>query len=183
MAEGHASINERVAAQRTLLAVTRRVGNVLPPFSTWLLGGFGAAFSLVLANIDTVSKFIAITHIRFGLLIFLASLVIAVLATYLSTIVKAALGAQEDGEALGKEIVLLPGKFDLTLYLAEYERGLLPPIRWIVRSQIKKVMSGDIVAGARMIAKLSQLQALLIVCQSILAVIAVGALAFGLKLQ
>lgn len=183
MAEQQPPINERTAAQRTLLAATRRVGDALPPFSTWLLGGFGAAFALVLANIDTVSKFIAITHIRFGLLIFLGSLAIAVLATYLSTIVKAALGAQEDGEQLGKEIVALPGKFDLPLYIAEYERGLLPPIRWIARAQMKKAMSGDLVAGARMIAKLSQLQALLVLCQSVLAVVAVGAMAFGLKVQ
>jgi hypothetical protein len=183
MAEQQPPINERTAAQRTLLAATRRVGDALAPFSTWLLGGFGAAFALVLANIDTASKFIAITHIRIGLLIFLGSLAIAVLATYLSTIVKAALGAQEDGEQLGKEIVALPRKFDLPLYVAEYERGLLPPIRWIARVQIKKAMSGDLVAGARMIAKLSQLQALLVLCQSILAVVAVGAMAFGLKLQ
>lgn len=176
-------INEHIAAQRTLLSATRRVGDALPPFSTWLLGGFGAAFALVLANVDAVSKFIAITHIRFGLLTFLGSLVIAVLATYLSTIVKAALGAQEDGEQLGKEIVELLGKFDFPLYIAEYERGLLPPIRWIARAQIKKAMSGDLVAGARMIAKLSQVQALLVFCQSVFAVAAVGAMALGLKLQ
>ena len=131
MAEQQPPINERIAAQRTLLAATRRVGDALPPFSTWLLGGFGAAFALVLVNVDTVSKFISITHIRFGLLLYLGSLVIAVMTTYLSTIVKAGLGAQEDGEQLGKEIVALSGKFDLQLYMEEYERGLLPPIRWI----------------------------------------------------
>ena len=183
MAEEPVPINERIAAQRTLLAVTRHVGNALPSFSTWLLGGFGAAFALVLANIDTASKFIAVTHIRFGLLVFLASLAIAVLATYLSATVKAALGAQEEGEALSVAIVALPGEFDLALYIREYERGLLPPIRWVVHGQMKKVMRGDVVAGARMIAKLSQVQALLVVSQSILALVGVGAMAFGLKLD
>jgi hypothetical protein len=60
-------INERTAAQKTLLAATRRAGDAMSPFAAWLLGGFGAAFALVLANIETVSKFIAVTHIRFGL--------------------------------------------------------------------------------------------------------------------
>jgi hypothetical protein len=182
MGEERAPINEHTAAQKTLLAATRRVGDALPIFSTWLMGGFGAAFALVVANIETVSKFIAVTHIRFGLLLFLTSLAIAIITTYLSTIVKAALGAQDDGDAIGKEIAALSGKFDLALYMAEYERGLLPPIKWIARYTMKKAMRGDIVAGTRMIAKLSQFQALLVVCQSIIALIAVGALALGLKM-
>jgi hypothetical protein len=183
MADKEPPINERTAAQRTLIAATRRVGDALSPFSTWLMAGSGAALSLVVANIETVSKFIAITHIRFGLIVFLISVGVAVLATYLSTIVKAALGAQEDGEALGKEIGATTEKFDLLLYMAEYERGLLPPIRWIARSAMKKAMRGDVVAGARMIAKLSQIQALLVAGQSVLALLAIGALAFGMKMQ
>ncbi len=183
MADHEPSLNEKTAAQQALLAATRRVGEALPAFSTWLLGGLGAAFTLVLANIEKVSKFIEITHIRFGLIIFLISLCVAVLATYLSTIVKAALGAQEDGEALGKKIISSASNFDVSLFMSEYERGLLPPIRWLVRSSMNKAKAGDIVAGARMIAKLSQVQALLVAGQSILALVAVGGLAFGLKMQ
>lgn len=183
MSENELPLSEKDAAQQTLLAATRRVGEALPAFSTWLLGGLGASFALVVANIETVSRFIEVTHIRFGLIIFLASLGVAVLATYLSTIVKAALGAQEDGEALGKRISASAGSFDVSLFVSEYERGLLPPIRWIARSSLNKAKAGDIVAGARMIAKLSQVQALLVAGQSILALVAVGGLAFGLKMQ
>lgn len=183
MAEPKAPMNEHIAAQQTLLAATRRVSEALPQFSTWLLGGLAAAFALVIANVETVSKFIAITHIRFGLLVFLASLALAVIVTYLSTVVRAGLAAQEDGESLGKKIAASSAKLDLNLYMAEYERGLLPPVRWIARSAMKKTKAGDVVAGARMIAKLSQLQALLVVLQGALAVVAIGALAFGLKMQ
>jgi hypothetical protein len=176
-------IDERTAAKKTLIAATRRVGDALPPFSSWLMAGSGAALSLVVAKIETVTKFIYISHIRFGLIVFLVSLGVAILATYLSTLVKAALGAQEDGELLGKEIGATDQKFDVLLYMAEYERGLLPPIRWVARSSMKKAMRGDVVAGARMLAKLSQVHALLVVCQSILSLLAIGALAFGLKVQ
>ncbi|MDO8413666.1 MAG: hypothetical protein Q7S51_07760 [Gallionellaceae bacterium] len=176
-------INERTAAQKMLIAATRRVGDALPPFSTWLMGGSGAALALVVANIETVSKFIEITHIRFGLIVFLLSLAVAVIATYISTIVKAALGAQEDGEVLGKKISSTTQQFDLLLYMTEYERGLFPPIRWMARSSMQKAMKGDVVASARMIAKLSQVQALLVACQSLLALLALGALAFGMKMQ
>ena len=183
MADHEPPLNEKIAAQQTLLAATRRVGEALPVFSTWLLGGSGAAFTLVVANIEKVSRFIEITHIRFGLIIFLISLGVAVLATYLSTIVKAALGAQEDGEALGKRITESADSFNVSLFMSEYERGLIPPIRWIARSSMNKAKAGDIVAAARMIAKLSQVQALLVAGQSILALVAVGGLAFGLKMQ
>jgi hypothetical protein len=176
-------ITEQAAAQKTLVIVARHVGNALPPFSTWLMAGSGAALSLVVANIDTVSKFIAITHIRFGLILFLLSLSFAVVATYISTIVKTSVAAQAEGEALGKEIAETSTQFNLTQYIAEYERGLLPPMRWLARTTMDKAMKGDIVAGARMIAKLSQIQALLVACQSLLALVALSGLAFGIKMQ
>ena len=138
---------------------------------------------LVIANIETVSKFIYITHIRFGLLIFLLSVILTVLANYLSAIVKVALAAQDNGDAIGKSIAAQTTELDLSRILDEYRRGLLPPVRWIAESSINKVLQGDIVAGARLIAKLSQVQALLVLAQGLLAIVAVAALAFGLKLE
>ena len=176
-------LDARAAAQQSLLAATRRVSEGLPAFSTWLLAGLGAALSLVVANIDKVSKFIEITHIRFGLIVFLISLGVAVLSTYLSTIVKVVLGSLEDGEALGKRLAASPDPIDIDLFIAKFERGLLPPIRWFAHSSMNKAKSGDVVAGARMIAKLSQVQALLVASQSILTLLAVGGLAFGMKMQ
>jgi hypothetical protein len=176
-------INEQIAAHQTLLAGARRVNATLPTFSTWLMAGFGAAFTLALVNIETVSKFIEITHIRFGLVLFLVSLVLAVLGTYLGTIVTVALAAQEDGEMIGKKISESKQKFDLSMFAREYERGLFPLIRWVAHSAMKKAMYGDVVAGARMTAKLSQLQTLMVVAQGVLAVVAAGAVAVGLKMQ
>jgi hypothetical protein len=183
MSSNQVSPAEKIAAQKTLVLVTRHVGDALPPFCTWLMAGSGAALSLVVANIETVSKFIEVPHIRFALVVFLISLVFAVLATYISTMVKASIAAQTESEALGKEIAETSKQFSVLLYMAEYERGLLPPIRWIAHSAMKKAMLGDITAGARMIAKLSQIQALLVACQSLLALVALGGLAFGIKMQ
>ena len=174
---------EKRAALQMLTLVTRRVSEGLPSFSGWLTAGFGAAFALVIANIETVSKFIYITHIRFGLLIFLLSVILTVLANYLSAIVKVALAAQDDGDAIGKSIAAQTTELDLSRILDEYRRGLLPPVRWIAESSINKALQGDIVAGARLIAKLSQVQALLVLAQGLLAIVAVAALAFGLKLE
>jgi hypothetical protein len=176
-------MNEKLAAQHSLLAAARRVSESLPAFTTWLLAGTGAAFSLVVANIDQVSKFIEITHIRFGLVIFLISLGIAVVTTYFSTIINAALATQEDTEALAKRINSSSEPFDVAIYINEYKRGLLPHIRWISQSSMEKAKNGDVVAGARLIAKLSQIQALLVVVHSLLTLIAIGGLVIGLKMQ
>ena len=183
MTEAHRPFNERMAAQQALLAATRRVSGALPSFSKWLMAGFGAAFTLTVANIEAVSKFIDVSHIRLGLLLFLISLGLAVVSTYLGTIVNAAMAAQEDGEALGQRIIESKQPFSVETFSSEYEQGLFPPIRWIARSSMEKAKRGDIVAGARMIAKISQIQALLILAQGILAVVAAGAMAIGLKAQ
>lgn len=183
MADSAAALNAKTAAKQALLAATRRVDGALPTFSAWLLGGSGTVFSLVVTNLEKVTKFIEITQIRFGLIVFLLSLVVAVLATYLSTIVKGALGAEEDGDAIGKKLAESEAGVDLKVFLTEYERGLLPPIRFITRSAMNKAKSGDTVAGARMIAKISQVQALLVLSQSVLALIAIGGLVYGLKMQ
>jgi|GEM_PF-1719637 len=183
MANEQDPFDERVAAKQALLAATRRVSGALPSFSKWLMAGFGAAFSLTLANIGTVSKFIGIAQIRFGLLLFLISLGLAVVSTYLGMIVDSAIAGHEDGEAIGKKIAESPQEFNLELFGSEYERGLFPPIRWLAHASIEKAKSGDVVAGVRMIAKLSQIQTLLVVTQGILAVVAAGVLAVGLKAQ
>jgi len=183
MANSEPPMTEQAAAQLALLAATRRAGDALPLFSNWLLAGLGAALALVVANIEKISRFVEVTHIRFGLIIFLLSLAVAIVATYLSTVVKAALGAQEDGEAIGKRAAASPQDFDVTVFMAEYERGLLPPIKWLAHLVMSKAQAGDFGASVRVIAKLSQLQALLVVCQGLLALVAVGALAFGLKME
>jgi hypothetical protein len=183
MTEERKVFNERSAASLTLLAVTRRVSESLPTFSGWLMGGFGAGFSLVLANLETVSKFVGLAHIRFGLLVFLAGLVFAVLGNYLSMIVRAAVDSQGDGEVIANAISKSEIKFDVALYAAEFERGLFPPHRWIARRSMRKAMSGDTLAAVRMIAKLSQAHAMCVVLQGLLAIAAALALAIGLKVQ
>lgn len=67
-------------AQRTLNAMTGRVSEAMSTFSSWLLGGFGATFALLLANIASVSQYVSISHIRFALFCFVAGLLLAIIA-------------------------------------------------------------------------------------------------------
>lgn len=183
MADPIESIDELTAAQLALLGATRSVSEALPTFSTWLMAGFGAAFALILANIDNVSQFIDIRHIRLAILLFLVSVVVAVFSNYLAVVVKAGLAAQAEGERLVKRLKSNSGPFDIELFSTEYKRGLFPPISWITQAAMERAKRGDTVASARMIAKISQVQVLLVVAQGMLAVVAAGAVAFGMKLQ
>ena len=173
---------ERAVAQRALIAGARSVNATLPLFSVWLSAGCGAAFVLVLVNIGTVLKFVSSSSIRWGFALFLASLALAVISRYLSTIIGTALTAINEGEAIAGTIQQPNQEFDAAKFAIEYERGLWPPARWFARASIKKATNGDIVAGARMVAKFSQFHGYVVFLQSVVAIAAVGVFAFGLRL-
>jgi hypothetical protein len=70
---------------------------------------------------------------------------------------------------------------DMSIWMEEYLRGLWPPARAIARCAVSKVQTGDLAAGARLIAKLGQLQAYFVWGQMFLGVVAASALLLGLK--
>jgi hypothetical protein len=175
------SVESRKVAAHALIAATRRVSESLSSFSGWLMAGFGGAFSLIVANVQTVSKFISLAHIRCALLLFLMGLVVAVLARLLGNMTVAAVASHDDGEALAKKIRESGNSFDTEVFAEEFQRGLFPWQRWLVKKSFKKARSGDVVAGARMIAKLSQVQAMLVLLHAVLAIGAAFVITLGLK--
>jgi hypothetical protein len=148
--------------------------------------GFGAAFSLIVAHVETVSNFIALSQLRGALILYLVGLVLAVPAKLLGTMVEAGLAGKENGEALLKKIMESgplpdPAKFAAD-FNAEFLRGFLPPQRWLAQGTLNKAAKGDEVAGARFVSKVCQVQATLIILQAVFAIFAAFTLAFGVKL-
>jgi hypothetical protein len=174
-------IDARTAAGLSLVAAASKVNEALSSFSGWLMAGIGVAFSLLLANVEKVSDFVFASHIRYALLLLLVCLVISVFARLLSALVSSALGSHEAGAVLAKEIASSGQPFDVSLYIAEFERGLFPFQRWLARKTLEKAKSGDSVAGARLISKLSQVQAMLVLLEASLVIVAAGILVCGLK--
>lgn len=183
MSETHHHLAERTAASQALLAATRRATESLSSFSGWLMAGFGAAFSLIIANVETVSKFVSLPHLKCALLLFLASLVIAVVVRLFGAMVGAGVASHEDGESIGIKLGASGEPFDISLFIAEFQRGLLPPYRWIAARSMARARSGDTAAGARTIAKLSQLQALLVLLQAAVAIAAAVTFVLGLQVK
>jgi hypothetical protein len=164
-----------------LVVAASKVNESLGSFSGWLIAGVGAAFSLLLANYEAVSRFICISHVQIALLLLIFGLIVSILARLLSAMVSSALGSHEASTALVKRLIDAGEKFNLNIFINEFERGLFPYQRWVARHAMAKALSGDVVASARFIAKLSQVQALLVLGEATLTIGAAATLVVGLK--
>ena len=164
-----------------LIIAASKVNDSLGSFSGWLVAGVGAAFSLLLASYEVVSRFVCTSHIRTALLLLVFGLIISILARLLAAMVSSAIGSHEASTAQVAHLIEAGETFDIDVFTTEFQRGLFPYQRWLTKRAMAKARSGDFVAGARLIAKLSQVQALLVLIETALAIGAAATLVSGLK--
>jgi hypothetical protein len=167
-----------VLAGQLLTRAAGRASEALDKFSGWMLAGFGAAFALVLANIQTVSKFVPVASLRGGALFLLVAIMVGVLQKYLASIVASAAAAGADGEALGQANA---DGVKFTVVFDQMELATLYPLRWAVKYAFRKAANGDVAVAGRMCFVVAQIQGGLVAVESVLALTAaamvVGALA------
>jgi hypothetical protein len=175
-------LNEHDAAGQSLISAAREVNKSLKSFSEWLIAGVGAAFALLIANVEKVSQFTCVSYVHIALLLLLIGLAVSVVARLLSTMVSASLGSYGTGVAIAKKIKDSGRPFDVNVFIGEFERGLFPYQRWLTKKSMAKAKAGDSVASARMIAKLSQVQAMLVLTETLLVIVALGLLVAGLRM-
>ena len=173
--------NARQLAITGLLVAASKVNESLGAFSGWLIAGVGAAFSLLLANYDSVARFVAPQCIRLALLLLVVGLVVSIFARLLSAMVSSSIGSHKATTQRVKELGKSGETFDLNVFIKEFERGLFPYQRWMARYTMNKALKGDVVASARLVAKLSQVQALLVLTEALIAIAAAAMLVAGLK--
>jgi hypothetical protein len=174
-------LNAKIMAITSLVTAAKKSNESLESFSGWLIVGVGTAFSLLLANFETVSRFVCVSYVRNALLCLVLGLVVSILARLLSAMVASAIGSHEASTAFVKQFVNTDETVDLDVFITEFERGLFPYQRWVARRSMEKARSGDTVAGARMIAKLSQVQTLFVLSEAALTIAAAAILVAGLN--
>jgi hypothetical protein len=174
-------LHERITAGRLLSLAAARMSEHIGAFGSWLLVGVGASYSLVLANLSSVQQFISLESIRTGLLLLFVAVVFGVLQRWLAAIIAASAASAEKSEAIGRELAERNVDIDFKVVFREMERGTYYPAKWIVRRSFEKAMSGDFAAAGRMSAGIAQVQSLLVLMQVGLAVAAIAACAFGVK--
>ena len=134
-------------------------------FATWLLAGFSAAFTLILANIEEVSKFIETASIKEALFIFLYSMALAVIQKWLNTIIQGAFKGGEEGAKLDAALIQSGVQINPEILLQEIENASWYPAKFLIKRQYNKVRAGDLLVGGRQQFKLAQLQGFLLLTQ------------------
>lgn len=82
---------EREIASEVLLQTSAIVTPLLSTFSAWLMAGLGAAFTLLVANIDSITKYVPAHNFRWALLWFSASLLAGLAARFFRSLFPQAL--------------------------------------------------------------------------------------------
>lgn len=181
LAQSKEAQNARDMAIAGLVVAASKVNESLGSFSSWLIAGVGAAFSLLLANFESATRFVCVSHVRAALVLLVVGLVVSILARLLSAMVSSALGSHEASTMFVKKLIDAGEEFDLDIFITEFERGLFPYQRCVARISMAKARAGDVVASARLIAKLSQVQALLVLGEAAISISAAATLVAGLK--
>lgn len=153
----------------------------LSELSAWLMAGLGAAFSLFVANIDSIAKHVHSYNIRWGLLWFSGSLLLGLLARLLAVSVTSGLNSNEAFAEKMSDSINSQTRFDLPAFRSFFFSGLLLPYRCVAWWTSEMVKRGDLMASAKLTAKTSQVQALLVLCQIVCSIASVLVLASGVK--
>ena len=151
-------LHERVTAGRLLATTAAQISAHLDSFCSWLLIGVGGAYSLVLANLDSLQKLVSPRSIQISLLLLLIAIVLGVFQRWLAAIVAAGAATGEKAEQIGRELAAQDINVDFRIVFREMERGTYYPAKWMVRRSFAKAIAGDFAASGRVAAALSQIQ-------------------------
>jgi hypothetical protein len=137
---------EQRAAAKALIMASGYASEGMSRMSVWMTVGVGAAFALMITNLDVVSRFVDVNDVRVSLLIFLASIVLGGFARLLGIMVHSSVGTYEEGQRMGQDMAKDDAKYDIAKFGDEFKRGCIPPYSWIVQWSIGKAMAGDAAA-------------------------------------
>jgi hypothetical protein len=170
-----------IFAGQLLIVATQRVSSSFDAFSGWLAAGFGAALALFIANLDSVSTFVSPSSIKLAAFFFLASGVLAVVAKLLAAFVAAGTTAAIEGAKLGRDLAEREVEIDFARFFAETEKALFWPAKLFARRAFAKAQAGDFAKPGRMYTKVAQFQALVVLIQVVLSLVAAVVIVRGIS--
>lgn len=147
-------------AGKLLVAMAAKLSSELSTFSGWMITAFGALLGVMLANIESVTKFIPVKALGWSVSIFLSAVALHVIQRYLASIVAGSVAAGEAAEAIPPH-----DNVDMRYVLGQLEQSTLWPTRLLVRWSNSKIANGDLAVAGRMNARLAQIQAWLVFFQ------------------
>lgn len=169
-----------ILAGQVLTLATQRVSSSFDTFSGWLVGGYGAALALFIANLDTASTFVSVASIKSAAFFFIASAILAVIAKLLAAFIAAGTTAAIEGAMLGRDLAEREVEIDLARFFTEAEKALFWPTNLLARQAFSKAQSGNFSGPGRMYTKVAQFQALVVVVQAVLSLVAAVVIVRGI---
>jgi hypothetical protein len=164
------ALNTSLAASRILSIGAQRISASLDTFSGWLLAGFGAAFGLMLANLQSATQLISLGSLKSGAAMFLVAAAFGASQKLVAVYVLSSVAAAEDGKNLGKELAENPVPLDVSEMYKQVNEGLLWPWSTIGRQITQKAQSGDYAVSGRIHARASQIQSYIVAVQATLSI-------------
>ncbi|WP_149364050.1 hypothetical protein [Rhodanobacter sp. T12-5] len=174
-------LHERVTASRLLSTTAAEISGKLDAFCNWLLLGVGAAYTLVFSHWAELRSLIAPCTLQISLALLLAAIVVGIFQRWLAAMVASSFATSEKSSQVGAELAARGIEVDFAVVFSEMERGLFYPAKWIARSSFKKAVAGDLAAGGRLAAYISQIQSWLAFALVGLVVAAVAVTVSGVK--
>ena len=181
MTDQSSELHERVTAGRLLATSAAQISAHLDSFCSWLLIGVGGAYTLVLANLDSLQQLISPRSLQKSLLLLLIAIVFGVFQRWLAAIVAASAATGEKADQIGKDLAAQDIDVDFKVVFREMERGTYYPAKWIVRRSFNKAMAGDFAISGRVAAAISQIQSVLAFILAGFVVAAIAVTVCGVK--
>ncbi len=171
---------EQSLAKLALEATARSVSTSLTEYQKWLVAGIGAAIGLLLPKLHELAVLIGDTRTVVVIALLCASILMAVVSLLLGAQVLASTSVAPAMEQAIKPLAEnSQAEPDIEVVFAEMRRGLWWPALWGFDYGRRSMERGDHVASGRLVARLSQSQAYLVIGQvlAILATVLVAATA------
>ena len=145
------------------------------------MGGLGAAFALFLTNIHSVAEYVYPYNIRWALIWFVVSLLLGLIARLLSVSVMSGLNSNAIFAKQFATAFSSTERFSLPAFTHFLFSGFLLPYRCVANRARNAASKGDLMVSAKLTAKTSQAQTILITLQIVFTVTSILVLATGIK--
>lgn len=157
---------EQSLAKLALEATARSVSTALTEYQKWLVAGIGAAIGLLLPKLHDLAVLIGETRTVVVLALLCAAIAMSVISLLLGAQVLGSTSVAPEIEKSFKPLAeSAQAEPDINIVFAEMRRGLWWPALWGFDYGRRSMERGDHVAAGRLVARLSQSQAYLVISQ------------------
>ena len=165
---------EQTIAKLGLETTARAVSTSLTEYQKWLVGGVGAAIGLLLPKLHDLAVFIGDTRTVVVLALWCTSILMSVVSLLLGAQVLATTSVAPEMEKAWKPPAEnSQAEASMEVMFNEMRRGLWWPALWGFDYGRRAMERGDHVAPGRLVARLSQIQAYLVIGQVLLILVSI----------